>query len=408
MRAGLWLLVLVGVPACGVVRYLPRGPVVDSWARSTQWPATAARVDYTGPARFDGPLVPLAVWGVAYDRDLVLVDHHPAWEMHELARIPTPDGPVWIAKEARRGTRAQEVTSALPDLDAWLPELPVVRHAAPLEVDDRSTDRRLDLTARWTDPDGRAVVLEASGPVPARVRRLRNGPTFGHSRDALLAVLDIPSQAPLTRAALTIDGERQRWVRLAGLVPFTFTLVQTQGGLATGAWESQATASGVETVWTTPSGRAVALPWTRRSVGDRMILTQADPLRTTTLIYRVTADAEELSEASVRTFGSAADAVHLQFSPALPDLRRPFAGVHTSRYVVDLAGQPGHAVGRVEAQWVGDAVQVDVLPTAPVWTTDRPLRATITFAEGRAQCRVVRLPSDVDYFRDPPAGGSHE
>jgi hypothetical protein len=331
-------------------------------------------------------------WGAAYDLDLVLMSDHPSWDMHELARLQTPAGPMWVAKEARRGTLEQIVTADLPDLDAWFPELPVRRHAAPVTVEDRSTARRLDLRIDWTTPDGEPAEAVLRGPVPDRPAARRNGPTLGHSKDQLLAVLDVSARSALSHATLVMGGEKRRIRRLLGMVPFRFALVQAQGGLGIGTWETTETEGGFRTVHAMLSGARVPLAWSLVDDGARVHARQDLPMRTLDYTLRIgPGGARELEEIAVLQAGRPAAVTHVSFSPALPDLARPFAGTAVSRWVIDIDGQPGHAVGEVHATSTAAGAVIDFLPLAPDWVADRPLRTTVAIGpEGAVLATTLR------------------
>jgi hypothetical protein len=346
---------------------------------------------YDGPPVVPFPVVPLQVWGLAYDLDLVVVSKHPSWDMHELARLTTPDGPLWLAKDARAGSLEQSIVADLPDIEAWLPEVPVRRMSYPVRVDDRSTADRLDLTVDWQTVDGEEARVAYRGKPPLTAQAKRNGSTMGHSRDAVLAVLDVSHRTFASSTDITIGGQAYRTDRILGLVPFRMALIQVQGGLAVGETSQEASEGGVSVRYKAWSGAWIDTAWTQSIAPDgAVVLEQADPVRTLRYRFRPDGDALELESAEVTQWGRAAPTVHVAFSPPLPDVRRPFLGEVRVSYVIDVNGQLGHAVGHVVAKWVGDSVVLDVAPIAPWWTLDRPLRATVTAAGAAVSTRTVR------------------
>ncbi len=59
--------------------------------------------------------------------------------------------------------------------------------------------------------------------------------------------------------------------------------------------------------------------------------------------------------------------------------------------MIDVNGQEGHATGRVEAWWEEDGPRLLVLPEAPWWTEDRPLRTTVRFEGATARVLTERV-----------------
>ncbi len=392
-----WIALLT---ACSVTRYLARGPVIEPAERAIAYPSLPAAVSYTGPSQSAVPVLPILAWGAAYDLDIVLVSDHPAWDMHELARLSTPDGARWVVKEARRGTLEQIATVDLDAPDTWLPELPVLRHAASVAVDDRSDGRRLDLRVAWTTPDGEPAAAEVRGPMPRKPAAKRNGPTLGHSRDQLLAVLDVSARSALSHATLEIGGQKRKIKRLLGLVPFQFALVQAQGGFAIGSWETAAEGDGFRSVHAMRSGGRESLAWTVSVEGARVHARQTSALRTLDYALRRGPDgALELEEIAVVQAGVAQPVTRVAFSPALPDLSRPFSGTAVSRWVIDVNGQSGHAIGQVRATADASGVTLDWLPLAPAWVADRPMRTRIALRADGADSETVRM-----YPSDSPGG----
>lgn len=406
------------LPACGLKEMLPQGPAVDAVERAAfaESPSGAA---YSGESLTAFPVLPVIVWGAAYDLDLVLVSRHPEWNMHEYARLNTPRGPVWLAKDARESTMAQSIVADIPDIDGWYPELPIARKASPVEVEDRSTADWLDLILRYENIDGEAVEVTYAGKPPTARQKKRNGSTMGHSRDAMLAVLDLPLRDFGRRATVRIGGEPVPIKRLLGLVPFQMALVQTQGGLASGdlriepAWEeglaSEASAFATpeesaaanpaqlpgldfDTLHIMPSGALTRAAWEVDESDTHLEARQTSPMRT--LAYRFRKGergSRELVEAWVQQYGYDQASTHIAFAPALPDLGHRFHGEVESRFVIDIQGQEGHAVGRVVSRWGEEGPEVRVIPEAPWWTADRPLTGRFMLAEDGGVDVTIRV-----------------
>jgi hypothetical protein len=86
----------------------------------------------------------------------------------------------------------------------------------------------------------------------------------------------------------------------------------------------------------------------------------------------------------------------LRLDRALPDLARPFEGAAESRFSLDVDGQAGHGTGRLRARWEADGPVVEMVPEAPWWLAERPMRTTVRFHDGGADVRIERMEA-----RDP-------
>ncbi|MCB9680170.1 MAG: hypothetical protein H6733_01760 [Alphaproteobacteria bacterium] len=341
---------------------------------------------YAGAAQVPFPVLPVSVFGATYDVDLVLVDRDPRWDMHELARVATPDGPLWLCKDATDGTLEQTIVADHPDLHAIAPEIPLARTRSDVRVDDRSTPTWLDLDVRYTARDGTAVHVHYEGPPPAGPQRWRNSSTMGHSRDQVLVVLDVSHKAMARRASVTLDGTRSPLRRIACLVPFAVVLRQVQAGFAIGAWTQRGDGAGCSLAW----AHGPSQGW-QREVGDgQEALVQTDALRTLRHVFAVHDGRRELARAEVHPYGTDAPALVARFGPSLPDLAAPLAAPFEGTYALDVGGQRNHGVGRVRVEPVADGADVHLLPTAPRWTVDRPMVCRVRSTADGVHTEVVR------------------
>lgn len=353
---------------------VPRGPVLSARACDRFEDARPSGTAYAGAPTVPFPVLPFLWFGVPYDLDLVVVDDHPAWDMHELARVRTPDGPVWLCKDSRAADLVQTIVADRDDIGSVLPEVPLARSHRRVEVDD---SRPGHVEVRYANDHGEEVRVVVDHRPLAR-QALRNTSTMGHSGSVTLAVLDLSARA-LASASVTIGGEARPIRRILGLVPFAVALAQTQAGFAAGRWTQDA-------VGTTHDGTAA--PW----FDDGLALTQPHPWRTLTARFLPVGDARELVELVAEAWGMAAPACRIRFLPALPDLRFDGAAGE-SRFRLDVGGQRGHGTGTVRVRRIGDEAEVVVAPAAPAWLADRRLVARLRFLEGTvvAEARVEPL-----------------
>jgi hypothetical protein len=225
---------------CGA-KYKPKEPVLDAWQRTMEYPSfvRSPGLQYIGNQPMTAaPVLPFMAFGAAFDLDLVAMTKNDDVEMVELARMTTPYGPLWMVLESEPTNGEQVMIAKVPgDIDAWMPELPLVRRNDPtMKVTDQTGPTQIDVTATYQAPDGRVVDLTFLGDPPMKPGNKRNGNTFNHSQNALLAVLDVETSSSLFKANVKFDGKGQGLRKVAGVVPGQFALVQAQGGLAVGSF----------------------------------------------------------------------------------------------------------------------------------------------------------------------------
>lgn len=235
---GLIPLVLAG---CGA-KYKPTGPVMGDYLRSVENPVHKPHdnLRYSGvEPRTDAPVIPVLAFGAAFDLDVAVMANDDDLDMIEFARMNVPfgDGYVWLALETNKTSGAQTIVANLDadELDTFMPELPLPRRAAKMTVEDRTTETTVDVHLAYEGPSG-MVDATLMGDAPTKASKKRNGRTFTHSQNELLAVLDIPASESLFKADVQIDGRALGQKKIAGLVPGRFSLVQAQGGLAIGTF----------------------------------------------------------------------------------------------------------------------------------------------------------------------------
>ena len=384
----------------GIKRMLPGPPVLAGESLEEFVPAERPSVIYTGPAKVDHPVLPLQVFGLYYDIDLVVVTTNPRWDMHEYARIDTPEGAVWMAKDSDNNG-LQTIVADREDIAEMVAEMPVPRIQGAVTVEDRSAGDRVDVSLAYTNVDNLPVTLDFVGKIPGKPPGKRNGSTMGHSRQAAAVILDLERQGLAGKVSMTIGGEPQKIDTLLGFYPLKFVLKQDQAGLAVTSFRTETTPEGLRLTRPAEAGEvdpATGEPgWPTHRVedwsqhGDTLVYDSG--LST----FRYTLLDGGLAKARVTQFGREdRDTLVLWFQPALPDLSRPFEGVAESRFRVDVNGQLGHGLGVVRAWWEDDdTVRVEVRPTSPWWFVDRPMDGTVQFpGDGSTVVQMVRVPQE--------------
>ena len=228
----------LSMSGCGA-KYKPSDPVLSGYERAYRFPVHRPHegLVYNGlvPAT-PAPIIPVLAFGAAFDLDFVLMPNEGDFEMLEYARIALPTGPQWIALETSAQSGDQTMIANLDDFESFMPEIPLARQTGNLQVTDRSSEFTVDVSLEYTNSRGQAVVAELMGDPPTKREKHRNGRTFNHSANQLLAVLDIPANQSLFKADVQVDGQSLGLKKIAAVVPARFVMEQVQGGLVTGAF----------------------------------------------------------------------------------------------------------------------------------------------------------------------------
>lgn len=362
---------------------LPEGPALPAKERQAFLSKPPHQVLYNDVAKVNFPILPLQVWAATYELDIILVSQNPDWNMHEYALLKTPNGDLWVMKDAEEGTLDQYIVTDLPDVQDWLPELPVTRKSYPVKITDKSTDKMLDMAFSYENIKGQKIEATYQGKRPKTALKKKNGSTMGHSKNQLLVALDLPYRDFGKKASISYDGKPYKMDKLLGLVPFQMALTQTQGGASSGKFSMQSEGGKLTTSHSTQSSPAVQ-EWTIEQKNGQTIVQQKNEFRT--LVYEFNGTEKlELKKAFVQQWNKKEKGVSIEFSPALPDLRCPFEGEFTSNFVMDIAGENGNAIGTVTALWKDGQAQLLVHPSKPWWVTDRPMKTVIRYENGKAE-----------------------
>lgn len=374
---------------CGLKSLLPGTPVLSKAELAsfeTLQPSSAA---YTTGPNVPFPILPLQGFGLQYAADIVYVSEHPDWDMHEYARLDTPKGSVWIAKDSDMAGQ-QTIVSDLPNLKSWLPEIPAPRVESNIELTDRSHEADIDISMNYTNPAGDAVQIHAQGKMPKKPPSKRNGNTMGHSRDVVAAVLDIERFGSKIDGTMEIAGEPQKFTKVLGIKRFRFLLQQTQSGIAVTNFRQSASATGFSLIRPSPADPIWPTHGTETWTVDGNTASWDNGI----CEYQSTFNNGGLQQVQVRQHGLNTPTFTLYIEPALPDLRRQFEGTIRSQFRMDVNGQKGHGRGHIDASWSNGAAQITIIPTEPRWLADRPMQTVITHQDdGSVDVRTKRIAS---------------
>lgn len=383
---------LLTVAACGLKDILPGAAVLNTRQLADFESIRASNAAYTSGPIVDFPVMALQPFGVQYAVDVVMVSDHPSWTMHEYARLDTPKGSFWIAKDSDPSGK-QTIVADIPHLNEWMPEIPAPRFERELRVTDRSHGDRISVCFAYVNPHDDAVEACANGTMPDKPPPKRNGNTMGHSRDVVAAVLDIDRFLLFKTDGHISIGEAETKVdKVLGIVPFRSLLRQTQAGVATANF--RLSPNGDAFALTRPSPARPDWP-TRGSELWTVDATGAHYDNGIVAFHHELVDGE-LARMSVRQHGVETETFEMRFQPALPDLRRRFNGVVRSDFVMNVNGQAGHGTGFVTAEWASDdALSVRFVPTSPRWLIDRPMETTVQYNDdGTVDVFIERIASE--------------
>jgi len=379
--------IVLWTTGCGLKGLLPTKPVV-SGADLEQFEAPAASpAHYDGEPKTDIPVLPLQAFGLQYAADVVFVSQHPDWDMHEYARLDTPQRSIWIAKDSNHKGE-QTIVADVPKLSNWLPEIPAPRIQAPVVVDDNSAGDTINIRMSYDNPLGQHTEMSAEGIMPSRPPSKRNGNTMGHSRDVVAAVLDIERFGSRIKGKMSIDGEPQRFEKILGLVPFKFLLQQTQAGIVITNFRLSPAETGFSLTRPSPADP----DWPTSSQEQWSWDGETARYDNGVVLFEYVFKHRGLSGITVRQHGLDAPTFALKLQPALPDLTRPFLGEHVVDFVMDVNGQQGHGAGRIKAAWADPhTIVLHFEPSSPSWLASRPMMTTIRFtADGSVDVRTTR------------------
>lgn len=373
--------------ACKSVKILlPKGPVLSKIERQKIEKNKKLEISYTKESSSEFPLIPFQVWAATYDLDIVIVSDNPKWNMHELARLQTPKGPVWIMKDALNSTMEQSIVADIDDVESWLPEIPVKRKFYPVKVKDSSSAKMLNLDFEYENMAGEICKIHYEGPFPTKKQPKRNGSTMGHSKSQLIAVLDLPVRNFAKKANIYFDGKAAKIKKILGMVPFQMALKQTQAGISIGKLEQYKFADKILTKHLDKKIEIVQ-EWILQKRDEAVILSQDNELRTINYQYNIL---HELEKAYVDIKIPQHRAFEISFYPALPDFGRTFNGTCESIFIMDVNGQKSHAMGKIISECTESGVKISIEPLKPWWVNDRPMKSEIN-AIGEKHYQIFSL-----------------
>jgi hypothetical protein len=339
------------------------------------------------------PVLPFAVFGLHYDKDVVIQTNDPSVDMLEIIMLKVPPhiaegGEVWFAKTSAEGG-VQSLFSHLPEMATWMPGVNAPRFPMPEEfsVGFLAGDQEEEINLQFPLPDGRELHAYARFSTDPPHPRKTNSSTFNHSQDVAMALLEVSAKDIHIQASLSIGGQAQPLKRALGLIPIKAYLEQTQGGITTASMRVEAiNESHIRLIRPLP-GDTWAVPGEEVCDIEEQKLICRGPLATTTYHFHDGG----LASAVVHQW-SGEEVFRIQLDSPLPNLAKAFKGMQKRRFVADVGALKGAGIGEISAEKRGDTVIVNIHPEAPRWFAERPMRSTIHFhQDGSYSLSTVRV-----------------
>jgi len=266
-----------------------------------------------------------------------------------------------------------------------------------LEVVEVRTERQVQVRARFVLPNGESVDALMTSKSEGKPPPKRNGNAMNHSQGSVLAVLDL-EEFNWAQAQVKVDGATAGVRQLAPFLPFAWRLEQAAGGLSVGGlWMSEGDAPGL-LAERAPNEQELRYEASRS--GDRLHLRQGDALLETTWTFEQPGGSEAPMELrQVEVMHGEISVFRLVLNPALPDLRYLPEAPFEAKIVAGSNGLRGYMNGTLRLGGKGGDVLVDVLPEAPAWACERPVRNRLSYVSSIAepgQPTGVRLSATIE------------
>lgn len=355
---------------------LPQKAVLSASERARLEKESSAQINYTSQPLVDFPIIPFQIFGLAYDLDIVIVTDHPKIDMHEFVKIAFPDGEVWITKESEKGTLDQVIYTDRNDLHKLFPEIPLRIISTPVKVIDQSNGKNYKFQFEYRNRDGEEVSAHFEGKSNLKLLKKRNGSTMGHSRNQVIAVLDLPKRSLGKRSKVTYDGIHYKTKKIIGIKNFHTAVQQTQAGLSVASIEMKKSGGKIATTHKKVS-KDIDQKWEIENGQEQVNLIQQNAVRKIKYCYHKVGEELHFFKASLSFWKSDDGTMSISVFPDMPDLRRKFSRTFNGKFIIDVNGQKSHGFGDILCYWEADQLVVDVLPNSPWWIEERPMRGVI-------------------------------
>lgn len=367
----IFIIIITSLFSCqSLNRILPSKAVLD--AKSFQQKA-AEDIKYKAQ-RVSMPYMPFIMFGVKYKHDWVISPSHDRLDMIEIAEVQLPKNKTtWVVKESLQPHLNQVLLYSDDKLGTAFPEIPLQMQARKLDIMQNEDEKSIKLQTDYNGSFGQRVMIEATSKKKLKKLKKRNGSTMGHSKEQVLAILDLPERTQAKVKKITIDDQHQKVNKILGLKNFSFLVRQTQAGISTSNYlfsrdsQQQLNFEYID--------KSINEEWTFDELKQDAVLKTENAFRKSE--YHFTKEKEYwlLTHARVVDLLNNNDVLfEISFLSPLPDLRYQFDGKFRTSYVMNVNEQFGHATGQIELEWTNAAqIKLTLLPEEPKWTKDRPI-----------------------------------
>ena len=265
---------------------------------------------------------------------------------------------------------------------------------SPISVVDQSDSVNFDFLFQYTNRHGIEISASYFGDTQLKSLKKRNGSTMGHSRNQVLAVLDLPKRNFGNRSRITYDKVEYKVKRILGIKPFRMALQQSQGGLSAVSMDMWVDGESILSRYV-KKDVPIEVEWKKKETQDKVMLFQKNELRTIEYEFNRQDNEFRFSSARVRSWNKEEPVIQISVFPSLPDLRRKFKGIFTSRFVIDINDQENLSYGELSCHWAQNDLIIDIRPSAPWWTKERPMRGTIRIEKNKAIAHFKMTKSNI-------------
>lgn len=372
--------------SCSIKKLLPLREITSKELNQIQQDFSHKNVEYISLPITEIPIIPFQIFAVPYKLDIVLVSDHPNIDMHEFALIDLPYGKTWIAKESQKGSLDQSIYTDDKRIETLFPEIPLPIQQCEMRIIESRKDQELDVTFEYTNLNGDSVEAHYHGSTLLKTLKKPNGSTMGHSKNQVMALLDLSSRSFGRKAEIQYNGEKAKIKKILGIRPFQMMLKQTQAGLSVG---SKSIIERDGEIHSEQGEMIKSEKWAIKSLDTMLSFHTKNVARKIEYNFSKNQSDLQFSNASIQYWNHRHKTMDISVYPPLPDLRRKFILSHSSKFVIHV-NEKALGYGRIEVSWkslneVAPYIEILIIPEHPWWIKERPMTTIIKIVDREVQ-----------------------